>query len=281
MKKLRVSLAAALILTGLALTSILHSQTRRLTARENAAIGACASRYYVCNGHCQNSPPGEARTNCEAECLRVYNACVEASVPAQPPTDLRVGPSPSGVAPATPTPMPRNISPQRGTGAATTTTTPVATIAPRGVVVPKQAIAGQTPTPTPRNISPQRATGATTNTKSQSSIPAAQGAPRGGGVISQPIVAARTPTPTPTPTAKPLNYSRRPIGGVHRTNPTPTISPQGIPRDAASIASPPSPTPIMSPHRPTSGRKTHHRHRSKEASPTPAPTSTSQPTPET
>jgi len=212
----------------------MHSETRRLTARENAAIGACASRYYVCNGHCQNSPPGEARTACEAECLRVYNACVEASVPALAPADLRVTPSPSAVAPATPTPTMR------------------------------------------RNISPQRVTGVTTTTKSQSTI-AAQGVPRGG--VSQPTAASPTPPPTPTP--KPLNFSRRPIGGVMRAKPTPTISPQGAPRDTASTSSRPPPTPTISPQRSTSGRKSHRRHRSNATSPTPTPTSTSQPTPET
>ena len=270
MKHLRVCLAAALVLTGLVLTSILHSQTRRLTSQEDAAIGACASRYYLCNGHCQDSPAGEARAKCEAECLRAYNACVNAAVPPLPPTVVRVAPSPSAVAPATPTPMPRNISPQRVSGAATTTIKPVATIAPYGVV-PRQAIAGQTPTPVPRNISPQRGTGVTTATKAQSTI-AAQGAPR--GVVSQPMVAAPTPTPTP----RPIDYSRRPIGGVMRAKPTPTISPQGVPRDTASTPSPPPPTPTISPHRSTSGRKSHRRHRSKEVSPTPTPTS--QPTPE-
>jgi hypothetical protein len=228
MKQLRVCLAAALVLTGLVLTSILHSQTRRLTSQEQAAIGACASKYYLCNGHCQDSPAGEARANCEAECLRAYNACFNASVPPLPPTVVRVAPSPSAVAPATPTPMPRNISPQRGTGV-------------------------------------------TTTTKAQSTI-APQGAPHGG--VSQPMVAAPTPTPPP----RPIDYSRRPIGGAYRTNPTPTISPQGVPRDTASTASPPSPTPTMSLHRSTSSRKSHRRHRSKEASPAPAPTS--QPTPE-
>jgi hypothetical protein len=261
------------------MTSILHSQTRRLTTKESAAVSACASRYYVCNGRCQNSPAGEARTSCEAECLRVYNGCVEASVGSLAPTELRVAPSPSAVAPATPTPMPRNISPQRGTGAASTTTKPVATIAPRGVV-PKQAVAGQTPTPVPRNISQQRVNGLTTTTKPQPTIITPQVPQRGGFVSQQKTVASPTPPPTPTP--KPLNYSRRPIGGTHHTNPTPTVSPQGVPPATALAASAPSPQPIAtrSTHRSKFHRK-HRRHKSEEESPAPAPAATAQPTPAT
>ena len=200
MKQLRVSLAAALVLTGLVLTSILHSETRRLTAQENAAIGLCASRYYVCNGHCQNSATVEARAICEAECLRIYNACFNAAVRPLPPTDLRIAPSPSAVAPATPTPMPRNISPQRVTGV-TTAKKPQSTIAaqsaPHGAVSqPTVAPPPATPTPRPLNFSRR---------------------PIGGVYRTNPTL---TISPTPLP-ASPI-----PVATGKSTKASPTPSPQ-------------------------------------------------------
>ena len=202
MKQLRVSLAAALVLTGLVLTSILHSETRRLTAQENAAIGACASRYYVCNGHCQNSATVEARANCEAECLRAYNACFSAAVRPLPLTDLRVAPSPSAVAPATPTPMPRNISPPRVTGVATATK-PQSTIAAQGAprgVVSQPTVAPPPPTPRPLNYA-RRPIGGVYRTH-----PAPTISPTPSPASPTPVAARRltkaSPTPSPQPTRR-------------------------------------------------------------------------------
>ena len=226
MKQLRLGLAAFLILSSLCLTSVLRSQTRTLTKEENAAITACASRYYRCNGQCQKQPTAEARASCEAECMREYNDCVNASVRPQPPTDLRANASPPAYAPVSPTPMPRYVPPQRVSSfVPTATATPVATVVPpnraRGVVA-QPSVPPATPAPPRLNYARRPIGGSMRAKPTQTPTPAAT------SPTPLPQRMSTVTTAQPTPTISPLrSTSHRKSRTRHRSEePSPTPSPE-------------------------------------------------------
>ncbi len=156
MKAVRVSLAAALILTGLVgiPVSLSFGDTKLSDTIRQAQVTVCTNTFNLCTAHCSalaSSAPN-AYPGCMQDCAGQYARCMGAIARRAPKSDLRGSVSPPPVAP--PKPTPRKISPERVGGVSTTKGAP--TISPQRsassstpVTRLRSSKASATPTPNP------------------------------------------------------------------------------------------------------------------------------------